>query len=1042
MQRRSFSLLPWLAVGWVWIVSGCRPEQPELPEGAARFVGHFEQSLAGSDVTRVSIALTAPDLDSSRILELEKVDGAWGGTMTSIPAGVERTFTAEAFGADSTKLYAGKASGVSIPTGETVLVAITLQRLVPSTPFENAVPVIDSLVASASAVAPGGSLTLKATAHDPNPGDVLTYAWTATAGTFGSASSAETSWRAPTATGPVTLTLTVTDPHGASDTLRLTVPVRPGTGGADIDISLNNGPTVDGMIATPSRVRPGEPTSVVASASDVDGDTLAYHWSASGCSGSWVDERSATARFTPDAVPAAGSCECRLGVTVNDGRGGEATGTLSICVGDGTPPSLPPEVVSTSATISPGRVFTLRVVAKDPQGSALGFAWSASRGTLGTPVNSATVSEVSWTAPACGSAGETLSVTVTMSNALGLSTPYVFSFGGLPECAPPSGSWAALGGLVRGSDLVTATPLLSGRVLVLDREGSWPGLAQVYDPVLGMSFSTGFLNGLHVRHTATLLPSGKVLVAGGETDAVELYDPATDTWTSTGSLSVLRADHTATLLPSGKVLVAGGESAVAELYDPATDTWTLTGAMGEGRSWHAAALLGSGKVLVVGGASTIGEPQTAELYDPETGTWSPTGGMARARDFAAVAVLPSGKVLVAGGGSDQAELYDPETGTWAATSGLSERREHNALVALPSGKVVLLGGSLTSLFTEVYDPAAGTWAAPGRAENRANHTLVLLPSGKVLAAGGFRTWGTPGLDSAELYDPVTRSWSATGRLRQGRYAHTSTLLTSDKVLVAGGMFEHGTVFATAELYDPAAGTWSPAGSMAMPRVEHTATLLPSGKVLVVGGVGCFSTECPASAELYDPETNTWSPAAAPSLAYISHSATPLPSGKVLVVGGNGWPGFSWAVELYDPVTDTWSRAASTLLERQEHTATLLPTGKVLVVGGSSTSEVAELYDPETNTWSLTGALRATRYGHTATLLPSGKVLVVGGEPWLGSPTAEVQADLYDPATGTWSALRDTDSMRLRHRAVVLPSGQLLVVGSAYERYALGMLYTP
>ena len=105
-----------------------------------------------------------------------------------------------------------------------------------------------------------------------------------------------------------------------------------------------------------------------------------------------------------------------------------------------------------------------------------------------------------------------------------------------------------------------------------------------------------------------------------------LVDPM---WTTTGSMTTPRFLPTATLLPSGKVLVAGGLSgagsplASAELYDPAAGTWSATGSMATGRTFHTATLLPSGKVLVAGGAGPD-VLASAELYDPVTGTWSAT----------------------------------------------------------------------------------------------------------------------------------------------------------------------------------------------------------------------------------------------------------------------------------------------------------------------------------------------------------------------------------------------------------------------------------
>jgi hypothetical protein len=130
-----------------------------------------------------------------------------------------------------------------------------------------------------------------------------------------------------------------------------------------------------------------------------------------------------------------------------------------------------------------------------------------------------------------------------------------------------------------------------------------------------------------VESAATLLPDGRVLVAGGAVDAsyAELYDPRTGSWTATGPMVQGNGDQlTATLLPDGTVLVTGGTGAIvpgidpalptANLYDPRTGTWTAAANMSANRRSHSATLLRDGRVLVAGGMGDDGAYGSAELY--------------------------------------------------------------------------------------------------------------------------------------------------------------------------------------------------------------------------------------------------------------------------------------------------------------------------------------------------------------------------------------------------------------------------------------------
>jgi len=339
-------------------------------------------------------------------------------------------------------------------------------------------------------------------------------------------------------------------------------------------------------------------------------------------------------------------------------------------------------------------------------------------------------------------------------------------------------------------------------------------------------------------------------------------------WSYTGNLNTARFNVPATLLPSGKVLVAGGGydrpytgDMTAELYDSATGSWSGTGSAKEDRADqylrffnHTATLLPNGKVLVAGGSQNDGSFNTSELYDPATGTWSFTGTLNTARESHTATLLPNGKVLIAAGfdydynSLNTAELYDPATGTWSRTGSLNMSRVYHTATLLLNGKVLVEGGVDENILrpsapvdsAELYDPATGTWSTTGSLNTaRMAHTATLLSNGKVLVAAGYGPNAPNGLNSAELYNPATGTWTRTGDLNTERDSRTATLLPSGKVLLVGNDI--------AELYDPATGTW---GITASPKkaLIGPATLLPNGTVLMLASYD-------NTAELYDPGTS-------------------------------------------------------------------------------------------------------------------------------------------------------------------------------------------
>ncbi len=253
-------------------------------------------------------------------------------------------------------------------------------------------------------------------------------------------------------------------------------------------------------------------------------------------------------------------------------------------------------------------------------------------------------------------------------------------------------TWLLAGGYARGNDPRNQSDFVTNGALI-------------FVPATGQWTNTGAMLSKRIGHRATLLSDGEVLVTGGnlatptssgakvnEGAMAEIYNPATGKWRLTGAMNQGRSSHTATLLPDGKVLVAGGATnsimrlSSAELYDPKTEQWTKTASMKFVRGSHTATLLTNGLVLVAGGWNESHNFRfDAELYDPGSGKWSMTGAMPyEARFFYSESLLSNGMVLLTarGGGYDwevtnaweaSKLLFNPADGQWRA---IGPRRPH------------------------------------------------------------------------------------------------------------------------------------------------------------------------------------------------------------------------------------------------------------------------------------------------------------------------------------------------------------------------------
>lgn len=306
--------------------------------------------------------------------------------------------------------------------------------------------------------------------------------------------------------------------------------------------------------------------------------------------------------------------------------------------------------------------------------------------------------------------------------------------------------------------------------------------------------------------------------------SLEVFDPRTGRFSAAGTMSTSRIEHTATVLPDGRVLLAGGMNDeggwlnTAEIWNPTTGAVTPTGPMTGPRPGGSAVLLRDGRVFIAGrtGGSFLVAVSTsfAEIFDPATGAFTSAGSPAGEADgymfgAASAVELADGRVLVAEAdpGTRHAELYDPTNRTWSKTGSMLMSRPARSATLLNNGRVLFAGGvpdsgSGPTATSELYDPTSGTFRATGSmAQPRAGQCTTSLADGRVLISGGWD--GSAALRSAEIYDAATGKFLPAGSMTVSRWGHTATLLPNGLVLMAGGG-DGNSDRTDAELFNPPA----------------------------------------------------------------------------------------------------------------------------------------------------------------------------------------------------------------------------------------------
>lgn len=328
-----------------------------------------------------------------------------------------------------------------------------------------------------------------------------------------------------------------------------------------------------------------------------------------------------------------------------------------------------------------------------------------------------------------------------------------------------------------------------------------------------------------------------------------------------------------------------------------------------------------------------------------------------------------------------------------------------------------LAGGATATST-----ASEASASPGRSD-----AASISAAAQTSASPHSVASASPTHDSAATFGPAGK-FVAVGATTIGpSYA---VLLPDGRVFLTDG--------SAVQIFDPATNKFGKAGKLDAPHIRGSVTGLPDGTVLIAGGMDNVTGDGLATALVYDPKTGRATPTGSLVHARFDQQAVALADGRVLVMGGDADVANRnpvQAAEIYDPTTGRFSQAGTMVVGRESATTVLMSDGKVLIAGGDfrtstlGSQNSAEVFDPATGKFTATGSMIAGREGAAGALLPDGRVLVSGGDYQLiGVGTAEV----YDPASGKFTRTGNMAIGRFSHNATTLADGRVLITGGLIE----------